>query len=426
MNAATILRAMLSKETWVTTGPVVAGGVLTNPTAQKILSVIEDMHDVLAGDLTLSGLRMRVESLSPAGSPLGDDLLAVIGQMEQADLMPPDEVDYIVRKFASKELVMRGLTFGVTHIDDADFDAGKVEEFLQKAQELRHGAKVELPSLHTAPPPGKDYRLGVTPLGFNEDLDCALGGGLANGELGVLLGSSGVGKTSLLWAAAVNAAQVGRKVLAVSLEIKESKCFGRIDSCLTGMDRNGLISNPLNAMKKRAAMPGEIWVKDSSSRGMQVAEIGALVHQLRKAGEHVDFLMVDYMELVEPRFFDAKNRRFNYGQVCVDLRRLAAELDIPVLTAWQTNRAGADKHVLSKTDVGEDWSIVKTSDIIIGLNQNEEENRNKRMRLNILKQRESTIRPIFYCLCDLDRMIVRKVDESDFEVEVKEVKDGVH
>lgn len=88
-------------------------------------------------------------------------------------------------------------------------------------------------------------------------------------------------------------------------------------------------------------------------------------------------------------------------------------------SAWQAKRLAMGKHYLEKDDIGEDWGIVKNADILVGLNQNPQELRDKIMRVNIIKQRESTCRDTMNLYADLDRMIVKEHSS----IEEKEVVD---
>jgi replicative DNA helicase len=258
--------------------------------------------------------------------------------------------------------------------------------------------------------PAEPTRTGVIGLGICDELDAFLDGGTANGELAMYVAPAGVGKTSYLWASTAYAASKGRNVLGITLEINARKCVQRVDQWLTKLDKYTLIANPFIAIKKREELQGKVYIKDWTAAAPTVDDIRALVLQMRQKGQPVDYLMIDYMELIRPDHFNINQVRHGYSQIAKSLRSLAKELDVVVLTAWQTNRAGADKHVLSKTDVGEDWGVIKIADIAIGLNQNAEELRDKQMRVNILKQRESTARNLVTLKCDLDRMIIHRID----------------
>ena len=251
-------------------------------------------------------------------------------------------------------------------------------------------------------------RTGIVGYGFSDKWDGYLKGGKAAGEMSLYMALSGVGKTSMLILDAAMAAKSGLNVLYITKEINANKCVQRFDQCYTKFDPDELISRNAEVLAAREKVKGKIWIKDWSHVSTKVSDIRSLILQMNARGDHVDYLVVDYMELIDPEFYNRAQPRMNYSAVCKDLRALGNELSIPQAGAWQAKRAASDKHFLTKDDVGEDWGIVKNADIVIGLNQNAQELRDKVMRLNILKQRESTNRSVMHLFTDFDRMIVHE------------------
>jgi hypothetical protein len=134
---------------------------------------------------------------------------------------------------------------------------------------------------------------------------------------------------------------------------------------------------------------------------------------MARDGKHVDYLVVDYWELLAPTGKHTAER-FGFKQIGEDLRRLGNRHQFPVVTGWQANRAGERVHSLTEEHIGEDYSVKKTSDIMITLNQSPEEARNNKLRLGILKQRENTGKYDEYpIVCDLSRMVIRDYDQAD-------------
>jgi replicative DNA helicase len=127
----------------------------------------------------------------------------------------------------------------------------------------------------------------------------------------------------------------------------------------------------------------------------------------------VDMIVIDYLQLMSPGKIPGKEMRQSFAAVAREHRALARNLEIPVCTAWQVNRAGSDAMLLSMKDVAESWDLPQVADIIIGLNQSMEQLNNNRMVLNIVKQREGTDRGWFELYCDLDRMVIRDCTHQD-------------
>ena len=88
-------------------------------------------------------------------------------------------------------------------------------------------------------------------------------------------------------------------------------------------------------------------------------------------------------------------------------------MNVPVLTAWQVNRTGAEKEMLSFADVSECWDVIKHADTIIALNRNQYELMGQRARLAVLKNREDEALAAYPIYCDMRRMIFRDLVDAD-------------
>jgi replicative DNA helicase len=280
------------------------------------------------------------------------------------------------------------------------------------------GAVVDLDD--TGLPGTTDDRPGLCPLGLSAELDASLGGGVASGELAVLLAPPARGKTSYLVAIGAKAAQAGRHVLHVTLEISTRRVGRRYDSTLTGLKSSDLIqavSAVAAARKQVKTNGGSIHIKDWSYMDVTPNDIRGLTKGMRAAGKSVDLIIVDYLELLTPNSGDNYSRREQrhvYGQLGKQMRAMAVGLDVPVITAWQVNREGSDMHNVELRHISESWDIIKHADQIISMNQTDAERDEHIMRLRVLKQRDSTDRSVFYLHSDLDRMVIRgDKDRSD-------------
>ena len=411
---ATVLKALLDKDNWEYLGSMVNHDSFNDANAKSIFSIIGKLHETTNGNITVTDIRLYVEATFKVNTNARDDIIISVGAIEAARVPDDGVLRDLFHKFVSRNIFLKAAQLIATNIDSEDFDPGEVLSMVSTAAEVSSAKDTSVIDFAKAGPPSDDIRTGITPIGVHPDLDAALDGGTGNGELTIFLAPSGVGKTSFLLNCSSNAAQLGRNVLHVTLEINGRKCVTRVDQQLTGMTKSELITNPFPAMAKRKSLVGNLWFRDYSHTRTTVADIRNLILSInRNNTDKINYLVIDYMELISPEFFNRNNPRFNYSAVAKDLRAVANEFDINIITAWQTNRYGSSKEVLSKEDVGEDWGVVKIADIIVGLNQNMEELRQKIMRVNILKQRESTRRGIYYLHCDLDRMVIRQAEGSD-------------
>ncbi|KPK44909.1 MAG: hypothetical protein AMJ65_01690 [Phycisphaerae bacterium SG8_4] len=414
---ATVLRSLLHKDCWEAFGDIVTPDIFTNQNAKTLHKHIKKLHDLHVSDLTIEDLKLELHSVYQREGGRREELSDLVDGLEVTTPRTPGDLRPYVQEFAGRELALKAINYVANHLDTDDLDLEVAAEYMERARDLRHIVDADVLDLAAAGLPGEhNVRPMVTSLGLSDQLDSVLCGGVGAGELLIYLAPPSRGKTSYLWATAAAAAAQGRRVLGITLEISAHKCVRRVDQWLSGYTKEELIVNPRTVGKLRRALEesndGKLWVKDWSYTGITVDDIKALVTRMRQRGEAVDFIIVDYLELVTPLRHNRNAERHNWSQTCKDLRALAVDLQVPIITAWQVNRAGSENHSLTERDVSECWDVVKHADIILGLNQDPAELAEKVLRIGVIKQRESTARPQVYLYSDLDRMIIRDGNEE--------------
>lgn len=418
----TILVSLLNKATWRNYADVLTEDVFNNSTTKAIYNHIHTLQNIAVDDLTIDDLRMEVQAAHAKSPERRDELLDVVDTMEAVGLPEQELLEHYVRRFVEREIAYKAAWYISNKADSDEFDVNHAADLLARAVDTGSVIDSKVTSIMDAALGAGDDRVSVCSLGLSDKLDGILRGGVGAGELLVLLAGPARGKTSYLWKVATSAAQQGMNVLGITLEISESKCVRRIDQCLTGLTSDELVTARSAVRSARANIPGNLWIKDWSYRGVTTDDIGALVKRMGKNGDHVDMLMVDYLELVRPTTYNRNAERHNYARVVQDMRALAVELQIPVVTAWQVNRAGSDAWLVTEKDISECWDVIKIADIILGLNQTPQDKAENLMRINVIKQREGTARPQIALYSDLDRMIIRGAggDDDDYPTTIRE------
>lgn len=415
------LRAVLRKDVWLTNRAAMQEDVFTNADVKSLIKYTEELHETHNGDLSVQDLRLAIESKYRRPDGRKQELLDLVDQLDDVDDMPFEEIQPLIADFLCRELSNLAAVYIGSRLETDRFDLGVPLELMNRAKELSTGMNLDVVDLATSDLPSDADREGIATVGLGPIMDGYLGGGVANGEMLFWLAPPGVGKTSLLKNQGMAMARDGEHVLDITLEINGRKVRKRCDQWLTKMEAEDLLGKPKLIVSKRAQLKGKYYIKDWCDRNVTVDDIRNLVHNMRAQGMEVTVVSVDYLELMEPTRNNRHGERFNYSAIAKEMRRLANELDVKLITAWQINRAGSVKHVISKADVSECWDIIKHADIILGLNQNDLELENNILRVNILKQRESTARPLEYYYSNLNRMDIREQGEGDADDPPEEV-----
>ncbi len=211
-------------------------------------------------------------------------------------------------------------------------------------------------------------------------------GGLAGGELGVIVAPAGIGKTWILCALGAGAMKRGTNVVHYTLELNESYVGLRYDSVLTGLPNQNLkyhIDEVKSAVEK---VEGELVVKYFPTKTASVHTLSAHMQKLRTMGKGFDMVVVDYGDILRDTS-NSKEVRHALGNIYEDLRGLAGEFDVPIWTASQANRSALDEDVIEATKVAESYQKVMTADFVVSLSRKVEDKIGNTGRFHVIKNR---------------------------------------
>ncbi len=418
---AQVLKGLLSKQGWIAFGDLVREDVLNNHEVRLLYGHIEKLHARTDNDLSAAALALDVESSYEPGEQR-ELLTQMVEYVDDGEAVEISALQAMVQKFVKRELLTKASKYIATHLGSRDLDADVALAYCQRAVEVSETTAGGVVDLASAGLPGEtNLRPALVGLGLSDQLDASIGGGIAAGELGVVLAPPARGKTSYLVAVGAAAAKAGRGVLHITLEISSGRVIRRYDQAFTGLKSDELIANPKtvsSARKQVLAGGGELYVVDWSYKDVTPNDVRGMVKRLRNEGKKIDMVVIDYLELMKPNPTHDRARRemrHSYGALGKELRAVAVGMEVPVITAWQVNREGSDCHNVELRHISESWDVIKHADLVLSLNQSDGERENRVLRIGVLKQRESTDRPHIYLHSDLDRMIIREGNGHNHE-----------
>lgn len=210
-------------------------------------------------------------------------------------------------------------------------------------------------------------------------------------ELSVLMGPAKSGKSMGLLTFAVMAAYHQYSVLYVTLEVSKQIICDRIDAQIANRQMVELADCAEEVQLRVQDYLGKakhIRILEEPMGTLKVSELRRKLQQYKAAGITFDLVVIDYGDIMAPEH-RSEVARENSTQIFIDLRALALQEDIAILTATQTNRDGAKKMVAAATDVAEDFNKVRVADILLSINRTDEEKAAGRARLFIAASRNS-------------------------------------
>ena len=315
-----------------------------------------------------------------------------VKELFEHDIADRDYVVDQVSTFARHQAVSKAILDSVGHLDLNEFD--KISTVLKRALDVGENHD------------HKNYSYGdMIDVRTEERLDRAAGKGPLTGittghpemdkrlyhkgwgrrELSVLMAPAKGGKSTALMDFGISACtHIHRyNVLYVTLEVSENIIAERLDARLSEIamfELDKRIHEVKEKVKAAMAKAGRFDIVEFPTGSMRVSDLRRLIERQKSRGVKYDMICVDYADLMAPeRVTD--NSIENSKNVYVQLRGLAMEEDIAILTATQTNREGAKKMVVTMTDVADDFNKIRIADIVISINKTEEERKLNQCRL---------------------------------------------
>jgi replicative DNA helicase len=206
-------------------------------------------------------------------------------------------------------------------------------------------------------------------------------GGLPNKTLNVALAGTGVGKSLFMCHVAASALAAGKNVLYITLEMAEERIAERIDANLMNIPIDQLADLPRQMFDNRIQRikdktEGRLIIKEYPTAGAHAGHFKALLNELSlKQTFHPDIIMVDYLNICSSSRLKASAAVNSYTlvkSIAEELRGLAVEYSVPILTATQTTRSGYGNTDVELTDTSESFGLPATADLMFALISTEE------------------------------------------------------
>jgi archaellum biogenesis ATPase FlaH len=226
-------------------------------------------------------------------------------------------------------------------------------------------------------------------------MDKRLFGGMNRGELNIFAGGSGSGKSLFMQNIAINWAQQGLNGVFLTLELSEELCAMRMDSMVANISTREVFKD-LDQLELKVKMVG----KKSGSLRIKYMPAQSNVNQIRaylkelevQTGRKTDFIMVDYLDLVMP--VSAKvspNDLFVKDKyVSEELRNLAREFGILMITASQLNRSAVEEIEFDHSHISGGISKINTADNVFGIFTSRAMRERGRYQIQLMKTRSSS------------------------------------
>ena len=250
-------------------------------------------------------------------------------------------------------------------------------------------------------------------------------GGLSKKTLTVALAGTGVGKSLFMCHQAAAAIAMGYDVLYITMEMSEEKIAERIDANLLDVDIKDIgnlsrekFQTKINKLRSKAH--GKLIIKEYPTSQASTAHFRALLNELKlKKRFRPQLIFIDYLNICASARLKGMGGSINsYSYVkaiAEEIRGLAVEFDVPIVTATQTTRGGYENSDPSLTDTSESFGLPATADFMFALISDEELEKDGHLMIKQLKNRYNDANVHRRFLIGINRSYMRLFDISKNE-----------
>ena len=299
-------------------------------------------------------------------------------------------------------------------------DYGPIEKMIKDAVQI--SLQKDMGTDYFADPKGRINKYfnagGQVSTGWQQ-MDKLLYGGFSRGELNIFAGGSGSGKSLVMMNIALNWLQKGLSGVYISLELSEELTSLRTDAMLTSMSTRD-IRKDIDVTELKVKMAG----KKSGSYRVKGLPAQSTVNDIRsylkevqiQTGIKIDFVMVDYLDLVMPVSVKVNpNDQFIKDKyVSEELRNLSKELGILMVTASQLNRSAVEEIEFDHSHIAGGISKINTADNVFGIFTSRAMRERGRYQIQLMKTRSSSGVGMKIDLeFNIDTLRITDLDEQD-------------
>lgn len=237
-------------------------------------------------------------------------------------------------------------------------------------------------------------------------------GGLANGELGVVIAPTGAGKTHVLCHLGAAAIKEGRTVIHYSLELDDKTIGRRYDAAITKIPLDALYSRKHFVEERLKEVNGSLIIKEYPTKSATTDTIRNHLAKLKERGIEPGMIIIDYADLLRPVNI-RQQKREELETIYEEIRAIAKQHNCICYTASQTNRSALKEPVITMDAISEAFNKCFVADFIFTVSRTVDDKRTNTGRVFVAKNRFGTDGII----CPI------KMDTSNVQIEILEPTD---
>jgi replicative DNA helicase len=311
--------------------------------------------------------------------------IAVKDQLREA-YKESDDLAYVEEEFSAfckNQMLKKALLQSVDLLQAGDYDSIKymIESAMKAGQDknLGHEYNKDIETRYR-----EEHRISV-PTPWNE-FNTLLQGGLGNGDFGLIFGNPGGGKSWALVALGGHAIKMGYNVIHYTLELGEDYVGRRYDAYFTNIPVNVISANKAKVEAVMDKLLGKLIIKEYAPGRASISTLESHIQKCIDLDFKPDMIIVDYVDLLRSKKTN-RERKEEIDDIYIGTKGLARELNIPIWSVSQVNRAGAKDDIIEGDKAAGSYDKIMITDFAASLSRKRADKVNGTGRWHIMKNR---------------------------------------
>ena len=377
-----VISALLThKEFLQNINDVLSSDDFPSPSNQWIIKKILNYYGKYHTTPSLEVLKVEVKKID-------NDVLqvAVKEQLKEAYKSSTDDLQYVKEEFSNfckNQQLKKALLGSIDLLKAGDYDSIRVlvDNALKAGQDKNIGHEYDK---DTESRFREDHRI-VVPTPWSEINDL-LQGGLGTGDFGLVFGNPGGGKSWSLVALGAHAVSLGYNVIHYTLELGEAYVGRRYDAFFTKIPVGEITGHRQKVEEAINDVTGKLIIKEYTTGKASIFTIENHIKKCIDLDFKPDLIIIDYVDLLRSKKTN-KERKEEIDDIYISTKGLARELNLPIWSVSQVNRAGAKDDIIEGDKSSGSYDKIMISDVCISLSRKKEDKVKGTGRFHIMKNR---------------------------------------
>jgi archaellum biogenesis ATPase FlaH len=405
--------------------PFIKGDYFSDRTERTVFEEIQKFVDKYNDLPNQNALEVELDSRNDLNEDDYKRVLSVVKELEEDDNTNFDWLVETTEDFCKDKAVYNAIVDGIKIIDGKDKERGvdSLPSILTEALAVGFDNRVGHDYLCDADSRFEFYHKVEDKIPFDLDFfNRITKGGLPQKTLNIALAGTGVGKSLFMCHMAANCLSQNRSVLYITLEMAEERIAERIDANLMNISIDDLHELPkqmyddkMKAITQKTT--GQLIIKEYPTASAHSNHFRGLIKELAiKRSFKPDIIFIDYLNICASSRFKANGNVNSYmyiKAIAEELRGLAVETNVPIMSATQTTRSGFSNSDVGLEDTSESFGLPATADLMFALISNEELDELNQIAVKQLKNRYNDPTTNKRFVIGIDRAKMKLYDVED-------------